>query len=49
MVQQLGLGTFTAKGLSLISSQGTKIPWDAWHGQKFFLIKIKKIFILECQ
>ena len=49
MVQQLGLGTFTVKGLSLISGQWTKIPWDAWHGPPIFFLIKKKIFILECQ
>ena len=34
VVQQLGLGAFTAKGLGLIPGQGTKIPYAAWCGQK---------------
>ena len=40
VVQRLGLGTFIAKGLGSIPGQGTKIPQDTWHGQKF---KKKKI------
>ena len=35
VVQRLGLGTFIAKGLGSIPGQGTKIPQDTWHGQKF--------------
>ena len=33
-VQWLGLCAFTANGLDLIPSQGTKIPQVTWHGQK---------------
>ena len=34
VVQWLGLGTFTAKGLGSIYSKETKIPRDMQHGQQ---------------
>ena len=34
VVQWLGLLAFTAEGTGSIPGQGTKIPQDAWHGQK---------------
>lgn len=34
MVQQLGLHTFTARGLSSVSGQGTKILQTVWSDQK---------------
>ena len=51
VVQRLGLGTFIAKGLGSIPGQGTKIPQDTWHGQKFkkkkkFQVSLKRMCIL---
>ena len=42
-VQWLGLCTFTADGVSVIPSQGTKTPQDTRRSQK--KIKKKKIYI----
>ena len=42
VVQWLGLGAFTAKGLGSIAKLGTKIPQAEQRGQKKKKIKIKK-------
>ena len=39
VVKWLGLLAFTAKSLSSIPGQGTKIPKGAWCGQKIIIIK----------
>ena len=42
VVQLLGLHAFTAEGLGLIPSRGSKIPQTAWRGQNKNKTKIKK-------
>ena len=41
VVQWLGLGACTAKGLGSIPGQGTKIPQAAWHRQKRVYPKVR--------
>ena len=40
MVQRLGLGAFTAKGLGSIPGWGPKIPYAVWCGQKVKKVKL---------
>ena len=45
VVQLLGLHAFTAEGLGLIPSRGSKIPQTAWCGQNKNKTKIKKTIV----